>query len=274
MAACPTCSAKPTEVLTTTARIEGDSARFDLTLACTCTAHWQETDLSHADALAIVEHALTQSPWVGTTRVSHALLLELAGKVDDAYQEYAAALRCTDEFGRAHCHERRAAYEIQRGWLRTALRSLRAAKLKDACEYLERELTAKNIPFVREGDDAAWWQRACELEQPPGFGDLDETGKPLSDDVIEVERLLRAGKWDDAVHAMRLLQGTKLVDAIRYASRGVTDMLNDNCRAQAVAMQWLVVEAYEIYASWSTSGGEGMSRMIDVERERERLKSL
>src|SRR5262249_41667826 len=154
------------------------------------------------------------------------LLLELAGKVEDAYHEYAAALRCTDNPAREHCHERRAAFEIQRGWLRTALRSLRAANKQDACEYLERELATQGIPIVAAvDDDTIWWQRACELERPAGFGDLDERGQPLADEVIEVERLLRAMKWDDAVHAMRMLQGTKLVDAIPYASRGVTDML-------------------------------------------------
>jgi hypothetical protein len=272
---CPKCSGEPIAVLTTTARIDGTNARFDLSLACSCSMRWQETDLPHADALAIVEHALSRSRWVGTTRVSHALLLELAGKVDDAYEEYAAALRCTDAFGREYCHERRAAYELQHRWLRTALRSLRAAKKPDACEYLERQLTAQGIPFVRaEDDDTRWWQRACELEQPPGFGAVDERGQPLADDVIEVERLLRAMKWDDAIHAMRMLDAAKMVDAIRYASRGVTDMLNDNCRDKAVKMQWLVVEAYEIYASWSTSGGEGMQRMRDVDREKQRLREL
>jgi hypothetical protein len=245
-------------------------------VACsTCSVRWGESDLGHADALAIVEAALTNGPWVGSTRVSHALLLELAGNVEAAYHEYATALRCTDEFGRAHCHERRAAFEIQRGWLRTALRSLRAAKMTEACEYLERELTKQNIPFVSaEHDDTDWWRRACELEQPPGFGALDDSGKPLADEVIEVERLLRDMKWDDAIHAMRTLDARKMVDAIPYASRGVTDMLNADCRKQAVSMQWLVVHAYEIYASWSTSGGEGMSRKTEVERERALLASL
>lgn len=92
--------------------------------------------------------------------------------------------------------------------------------------------------------------------------------------MIEIERLLRAQRWDDAISAMRALPAAKMVDAIPYASRGVTDMLDAECRSKAESMQWLVVEAYEIYASWSTSGGEGLSRMRDVERERERLKSL
>lgn len=273
---CPRCSSEPIAVLTTTARIDGAKAEFDLLLACSCSVRWQESKLTYADALAIVEHALAQNRSVGTTRVAHALLLELAGNVEDAYHEYAAALRCTDDdFAREHCHERRAAFEIQRGWLRTALRSLRAAKKQDACEYLERELAAKGFPIVSaEYDDTDWWKRAAELERPAGFGELDERGQPLANEVIEVERLLRACKWNDAVHAMRMLQGANMVEAIRYASRGVSDMLNDNCRKQAVAMQWLVVEAYEIYASWSTSGGEGMSRMREVEREKALLASL
>ena len=54
-------------------------------------------------------------------------ILLLGGKVEEAYFEYAAALRSYDKFARAHCHERRAAYEITRGWTATALRSMRAA---------------------------------------------------------------------------------------------------------------------------------------------------
>jgi hypothetical protein len=36
----------------------------------------------------------------------------------------------------------------------------------------------------------------------------------------------------------------------------------------------LVLGGYQMYASWSTSGGEGMARMLDVNRLKARLKEL
>ena len=289
-ALCPKCSGEPVVVQTMTARIEGTTAQFDMTLRCGCGVTWQEHNLTHADALAEVEGALTRNTWAGTTRVAHALLLELAGKVDAAYDEYATALRSTDEtLGRAYCHERRAAFELHRGWMRTGLRSMRAALRQDkreggtqqeryraACDHLERELTTQNIRFpTRDRDEHDnSWQRACELEQPPGFNAVNESGQPLAEPVIEIERLLRAERWADAINAFKALDAGNMVDAIGYASRGVALMITADQRQAAIEMQSLVVQAYVIYASWSTSGGEGLARTSDVERERERLRSL
>jgi tetratricopeptide (TPR) repeat protein len=272
-----------------TARIEGTSATFDLSLRCSCSVQWQEKAVSHAHALDDAETAIRHQKWLGTTRVARALLFELAGRVDDAYAEYAAALRCNDVFGRAYCHERRGAYELHRGWTRTGLRSMRAALRQDAreggahqeryraaCEHLERELTAKHVPFPpadREEHDKAW-PRACELEQPAGFGVLNEWGEPLADAVIEVERRLRAKEWREAVVAFQALDAQNMVDAIGFGSRGVDQMISAGERESAIELQSLVVDAYVIYASWSTSGGEGLARTSDVERERAKLKSI
>jgi hypothetical protein len=286
---CPKCSGEPVVIETMTAKLEGTTATFWLSLRCSCSVTWQESDRTYAQALDDVTCALSQNKFAGTTRVAHALLLELGGKVDDAYAEYAAALRCSDAVNRAYCHERRAAYELASGWMRTGLASMRAALRQDAreggtnkdryraaCEYLENDLAAKGIRVPsrdRDEHDHAW-QRACELEQPPGFGALNEVGQPLSAAVIEIERLLREKQWHEAVAAMKALDASNKVDAIAYASRGVDQMLSAGDRKAAIEMQSLVVEAYVIYASWSTSGGEGLARTAEVDRERARLRSL
>jgi hypothetical protein len=286
---CPRCSGPPAVIESLTARLAGPSARFDLQARCSCSVSWSERDLSHAEALELVTTALAGNRWSGSTRVCHALLLELAGQVEEAYLEYEMALRCRDVFGRAHCHERRAAYELQRGWVRCALRSLRAARAQDrdeggtqqerylsGCEVLERALAANGVSFAPEAEDETdrAWRRACEHERPPGFGALDAQGRPLGDDVLEVERCVRARRWAEAVAAMRALEGARRVDAIGFASRGVDEMVEAGARDEARALQALVVAAHEVLASWSTSGAEGSARMADVERERRRLSTL
>jgi hypothetical protein len=45
-------------------------------------------------------------------------------------------------------------------------------------------------------------------------------------------------------------------------------------RDAAIALQKLIVRAYEIWASGSSSGGEGIARTAEVERERKRLREL
>ena len=122
-----------------------------------------------------------RSPW---------LLPGLAGRADDAYEEYATALRCKDTFDRAFCHERRAALEAQHGWLRNALHSLEEALAADrrasSARVAAYEATIANLePHVPR-------ERArvpASTELPSGFGAKNELGEPLTDDVIEIERL-------------------------------------------------------------------------------------
>lgn len=286
---CPKCSSPPQVIDTLTARLQGTSAHFELEARCSCSVRWPERDLSHAEAMGVVTAALSRYASAGRTRVCHALLLELSGQVDDAYHEYAAALRCRDVFGRAHCHERRAAYELQRGWVRCALRSLRAARAEDraedgsrqeqyraGCEVLERALIARGVSFAPEARDEVdrGWRRACDRERPPGFGVVDGQGQPLGDDVLEVERCLRGQRWAGAVAAMAALDPARRVDAISLASPGVDELVEAGAHHEARALQALVIGAYEVLASWSSSGAEGSARMAEVERERRKLSGL
>ena len=284
---CPKCSSEPVAIETATVRI--DEQRVDLVLRCSCSVHWSVTDLTVEAALATCVAATTRSAWVGASHAAYGLILEVSGKPDDAYERYATALRCNDTFDRAFCYERRAAHEAAHGWLRNALRSLRLAVTEDrrasgarepayraAIAQLEDAMTAQGIWFAPpdRNVDHSRWLRECELELPPGLGARNEVGEPLADEVIEVERRVRAERWDDAVAQLQTLRASdvsKFVDAIGFASRGAELARATGQRAAAIAMQALVVEAYVIWASWSTSGAEGMGRTADVERERARL---
>ncbi|MDQ3365907.1 MAG: hypothetical protein M3680_10810 [Myxococcota bacterium] len=93
--------------------------------------------------------------------------------------------------------------------------------------------------------------------------------------MIEVERRVRAGRWDEAIAHLRELRASdahKFVDAIGYASRGAELARVAGHREAALAMQALVIDAYVIWASWSTSGSEGIGRTAEVERQRQLLR--
>lgn len=264
---CPKCSGEAERVESATAHVQ----TADLVLVCSCGVQWTQTGLSFEDALAVCDHALRQRYWVGATHAARGLFLELTGRADEAYETYAIAGRCDDKFDRAFCHERRAGYEAQHGWLRNALHSLQEALDAD------RRASGARVPMYeaaiagldpRVPNDRS--RRDRELEIPAGFGAKNEYGHPLSDDVIEVERLIRAERWIDAIAAAKALEPYHLVDAIRYLSRA-TELAP---REHAIALQELVVLAYVMNASWSSSGAEGIARSAEVERERQRLSDL
>ncbi len=283
---CRKCSGVAEAIETATAHLD-ESPRADLTLRCGCGVTWMLRGVSMADAIELARSTITAHRWSGATRAALGMLLEVTGQVDDAYREYANALVCNGAFDRAFCLERRGVYEAAHGWLRNALHSLRRALTEDRAasgarvaafqagiEQLEGALTASGIKFPAPDRDATdkQWQRHLELELPPGLGARNELGELLTEDVIEVERLVRAERYDDAVTALKALEPNRLVDAIGYASRGAELARSTQHHAAAIALQELVVHAYVMWASWSTSGGEGISRTADVERERKRLR--
>jgi tetratricopeptide (TPR) repeat protein len=285
---CPTCSSVALVVQTATAHLDGIPT-IDLTFRCEQDHSWMVDKLGLTDATETARAVNRQHVWRGETHAVLGLLLEVAGRADDAYEEYGTAFRCDDVFDRGFCHERRAAYEAQHGWLRNALRSFREALAADrrasgarvaayaqAVEAVERELTTRGIPFppADRNERDKRWLRACELEIPPEFGARNEYGQPLADAVIEIERRIRAERWDDAVAALQALRAdpNNFIDAIGFASHGAELARQAGQREVAIELQRLVVEAYVIYASGASSGAEGMGRMADVERERARLR--
>lgn len=286
---CPMCSCEPVAIEAATAR-PGAPPVADLVVRCDCNVQWMMVGLTIDRAIEGCRAAIKRSAWIGSSHAALGMLLDVAARDDEAYEEYDVAGRCNDVFDRAFCFERRSAYEARHGWLRNALRSMRMAltadrrassareaAYRDAIEALERELTARGIWFVPadRNTNNKRWLRDCELELPPGFGARNELGEPLADDVIEIERLVRAERWDDAVAALRALAMTdsnKLIDAIGYASRGAERARAARHRDAAYALQEIVIQAYVVWASGASSGAEGMGRMGDVERERARLR--
>lgn len=171
-----------------------------------------------------IEHfrqAVNWRPRWGVARANLGKSLELAHRGDEAYGQHAIALECDDDFDRAFSHERIGAYQARHGWFRNALMSMRAALRDDekrggarqapyteGIEWIEQQLRAAGIepPRDREHELNRAWQRACELELPPGFLAKNELGEPLTDDVIEVERLARAERWSDVAAQLAKLR--------------------------------------------------------------------
>jgi uncharacterized protein YqcC (DUF446 family)/Tfp pilus assembly protein PilF len=237
------------------------------------------------------EKALQRRQWWGVARANLARALERAGRGDEAYQENGRALACEGDIDRAFCHERRGAYEAQHGWLRNALRSFRMAAREErkrggarertyaeAIEWLERTLQARDIAWPPPSEDATdeKWLRACELELPPGFGLRNERGEPLADDVVEVERLVRAERWADALGQLETLHrtgGGKLFDAVGLAERGAELARRAGHRAEAIAMMRLVVDGYRWYLPDAGAAAEGIYRQHVIDEKLEKLRA-
>jgi uncharacterized protein YqcC (DUF446 family) len=239
-------------------------------------------------AITHLRDACRYRPFWGVARANLGKALELAHRNEEAYEEHAAALACKDDYDRAFSYERRSAFEARAGWFRNALTSMRAALREDekrggaraaiyreAIAWTETQLRAQGID-PDPGDRRAW-KRACELEIPAGFLAKNEWGESLSDDVIEVERLVRAQRWADIAPHLEKLRGSdtnKLFDAAGYAEEGADRASAAGHHDDAIAIMRLVVKAYTYYAASATSGGEGIARSADVDVKRRKLLDL
>jgi len=285
---CPRCSDVPIAVEGATVH-PAEPRRIDLALRCRCSVSWTAPELTLDAARQACQAAIASNPSVGSTHAAWGMLLEVGGQADEAYEAHGVALACRDAFDRTFSYERRGAYEASHGWFRNALRSFRAAFLeakrqrdgravtfRSAAAVLERELAARGVLFPPEGaDGGAPWRHDCEVEVSSGFAARDEVGQPLADDVLEFDRLFSAGRWEEAIAALRAFRtgdANKFVTAIPYARRGAELAHSAGLRDAAVALQSLVVEAFVVVASWSSSGAEAAGRLVDVERERARLR--
>lgn len=241
-----------------------------------------------------IEHfreAIRLRPWWGLAHLNLGRALENADRDDEWYEAFATALRCDGDFDRAYCHERMATYQARRGWLRNALTSTRAALRADdqrgggerralhveAETWLVQQLRADGVePPPPGGEENDAWRRACELELPPGFMARNEMGEPFADDVVEVERLVRAGRWREVAQQLARLAARdmdELFDAVGYAARGADLAYRAGHREEAIAIQQRVVDAYRWYASGASSGGEGMARTLAVDEEAAKLRA-
>lgn len=104
----------------------------------------------------------------------------------------------------------------------------------------------------------------------------NELSQPPREEVIEVERLARAERWDDLLCQLDTLgkkDPNQLFDSVGSIERGAERAHETGCSEQALALLKFAEKAYAIYASGATSGGEGIARMADVERVRTIRKS-
>ncbi len=160
------------------------------------------------------------------------------------------------------------------------LRRARAVSEVAALDAIERVLVHLELPFELA-------DHAFELDLAvPELDELDAAWIRLHyflyDEVLEgelpadpVEAALRDGRVDEAValvtEAAKKDPGA-LVDAIGTLERAGEQAAMAGRFADARKLLALVLDGYQTFASWSSSGGEGMARMLDVNRLKQRLK--
>ncbi|MFT3840454.1 MAG: hypothetical protein QM723_25925 [Myxococcaceae bacterium] len=252
--------------------------------------HWKAKPETNDAAIEHLKKAISLWPVWALPHANLGHALEAAQKSDEAYEQHGLALRTQDTFDRAFSYERRGAFEARQGWLRNALCSFRAAYDTEKARNGARLSTyAETLAWVSKVLDTAgisvpppeWeerdsrWQRDCELEIPPGFQQRNAWGEPLAEETIQVELLLRAKRWDDAVKQLEKLRANHynhFFDAVGFSEKGAKLARDAGAKDAARKLLELTLEAYQWYAAGATSGGEGMERMIDVDRLQAELK--
>ncbi len=119
---------------------------------------------------------------------------------------------------------------------------------------------------------AAHWERRAAEELPPESGLCDEDGAPLPGVVLDAVRRARAF---DFAGAADLLEGAPMH---ALEARGVAeeagDAADDAGELAAAKRLWaLALRGAREHASYATSGGEGLARMVDVHRLEAKLGS-
>jgi tetratricopeptide (TPR) repeat protein len=253
---------------------------------------WKAKPDTNEQAIERLNKAISlRSQWaLPHANLGHAL--EAAGRSAEAYEQHGLALATQDSFDRAFSYERRGAFETRQGWLRNAITSFRAAleteernqggrvkTYQETVDWLHKALTTAGVdvpPGEFEERDPRW-QREREYEIPPGFQARNEYGEPLAEETLEVERLIRAQRWDDAVNQLEKLKtihDNKFFDAMGFAERGSRLARDAGAKEAGRKLLQLCLEGHQWYASGASSGSEGMGRMYDVDRISELLKKF
>lgn len=110
------------------------------------------------------------------------------------------------------------------------------------------------------------WSLELEREAPPAPGPFEAADK-----------LRREGRFVEAaiaVEAVAAKDVSLLVDAMGLCERAGEEARVRGEFDAAIALLDLAHRGHQIWASWSTSGGEGMARMVDVERLARELRRL
>jgi hypothetical protein len=110
------------------------------------------------------------------------------------------------------------------------------------------------------------WGEARDLELPTTPGPFERA-----------EVLCRDGRYREAALAFEEVvakDASLLVDCMGLCERASDAARVGGDRDAALALLVLAHRGHQVWASWSTSGGEGMSRMVDVERLERAVRAL
>lgn len=92
---------------------------------------------------------------------------------------------------------------------------------------------------------------------------------PPTGPLVELEALAGAKRYDELIEVLEALSKRDpalLVDAIGIAEAAGHQARSELRYRPALSLFRLALLGYQVYASWATSGGEGVARMADVER--------
>jgi len=101
-------------------------------------------------------------------------------------------------------------------------------------------------------------------------------GKPLGLELVAASKACGEQRYEDALAILEKVTATDhvaLVEAIGIAEHGANAAHARGQRDVARSLLALALQGYQAFASWATSGAEGMGRMHDVERVRKQLAS-
>ncbi|HTM18976.1 MAG TPA: hypothetical protein VL172_00655 [Kofleriaceae bacterium] len=255
-------------------------------------------------ALPWLERAVAHAAWWGPAWQNRGRALESTGDAGGARGAYVRALECGDPYDLAMVLARLGAIDRDQdrprralSWFRRALHVEREAggarvdEIAAACAAVEDRLRASDLAFpaadveerwivadlaakqlahgidVRAAGDAVRlrFTRALERDEPdPEFGPQ-----------APIAALIAGGRHDDALAALTELERTdvdRLFAHVFLIERAGDDATADGDPTLARRYYALAEDAYAWYASGASAGGEGLARMVDVDRLRRKLR--
>lgn len=101
--------------------------------------------------------------------------------------------------------------------------------------------------------------------------DLEEPNARLVSTLRPVRTAIARRAWDEAFEALSKIdrQSEHGVEDLAWAAELLGDRLRRNGHLELADRAWALAEdAFSQFASWATAGGEGLARMVDVNRLR------
>jgi hypothetical protein len=133
---------------------------------------------------------------------------------------------------------------------------------------LSLEIEAHAVVDPKLGPFAARWRDAVLCFYSWLVAHEEPNEEPRSQ-VARARGLAGEGRWDEAAEVVTALSRDLANEPVAWAH--LADDLGDRARGAlcldaAARLHGLALYGFEQHASWATAGGEGMARMIDVNR--------